>query len=187
MVGSLVQPGLGSKTPATGSRRESWSIVTHREAEGGCIVEGRGWWACWYCLASNCAWEDSLVHAVHVAIHGVGASCRTLIMFAGARARCAGVVVINVATMCMAVVITFKLFYQQRGRSDRGLVACGAATVATAVAVATAVVAAATTVVAAATVLIAASAAAKIAATAAMVSAVVSAATMLLAMAPPAA
>jgi hypothetical protein len=41
MVGSLVGPGLGSKTSATGSSRESRSIVAHREVEGGCKVEGR--------------------------------------------------------------------------------------------------------------------------------------------------
>ncbi len=112
MVGFLVGPGLGSKTPATRSSRELLSIVAHREAEGGCIVEGRGWWAGWRCLASNCAWEDGLVHAAHVAVHGVGASRCTLMVFSRARACCAGVVVVDVTTMCMAVVPIFELFYQ---------------------------------------------------------------------------
>jgi hypothetical protein len=87
MVGLLLGPGLGSKTAATGSSRESRSIVAHREAEGWCIVEGRGWWAGLHCLASNCAWEEGLVHAAHVAVHGVGVSCRALMVFAGACAH----------------------------------------------------------------------------------------------------
>ncbi len=53
MVGLLVGPGMGSKTPATRSGRELRSIATHRESEGVCIVEGRGWWVVWRCLASN--------------------------------------------------------------------------------------------------------------------------------------
>jgi hypothetical protein len=60
----------------------------------------------------NLAWEDGLVHATHVAIHRVGASCHALMVFTGVHARCAGVVVVNVAIMCMAVVPIFELFYQ---------------------------------------------------------------------------
>ncbi len=127
------------------------------------------------------------MHAAHVAIHGVGASCRALMVFARARAHCAGVVVVDVATMFMAVDPIFESFYQQGGGSGRGLVACVAAAIATAVAAATAVVAAATAVVATATVPIAAAAATKIAPAAAVFSADVSAPTMLLAAAPPAA
>jgi hypothetical protein len=114
IVGSLVGSNLGSN-PSYREHRESWSIVAHREAKGGCIVEGRGWWVGPCCLASNGAWEDGLVHAAHVAIHGVGVSCRTLMVFNGACARCTGVVVVNVATMCMAVVPIFESFYQQGG------------------------------------------------------------------------
>jgi hypothetical protein len=65
-------------------------------------------------------WEDGLVHAMHVAVHGVGASCHALIVLAGAHARCTGVVVVNVATMCMAVVPIFESFYQQGGGPVRG-------------------------------------------------------------------
>jgi hypothetical protein len=124
------------------------------------------------------------VHAVHVAVHGVGESCSALMVFARAHARCAGVVVINVATMCMAVVPIFESFYQQGGGSGRGLVACVPATVAAAVAAATNVMDAATAVVATATIPIATNAAAEIATAAIVVFAVVSPATMLLAAAP---
>jgi hypothetical protein len=125
------------------------------------------------------------VHAAHVAIHGVGVSCRALIVFPGARALCAAVVVIDVATMCMAVVPIFESFYQQGIGSGWGLVACVAAAVPATIATATAVVAAATAIVAATTIPIAIAATTKIAAATPVVSAIVSAATMLLAAAPP--
>ncbi len=55
------------------------------------------------------------MHAAHVAVHGVGASCGALMVFAWSRARCAGVVVIDVATMCMAVVSIFECFTNEGG------------------------------------------------------------------------
>ena len=48
------------------------------------------------------------MHAVHVALHGVGASCHVLMVFTGARARGTGVVVVDVVAMCMAVVPIFE-------------------------------------------------------------------------------
>ena len=65
--------------------------------------------------AANGAGEHSFMHPPHVAIYCVGPCGRALMVFAGAGTSGAGVVVINVATMSVAVVPIFPSLDGRRG------------------------------------------------------------------------
>ncbi len=122
VVGLLVGSGAESKTPAAGCSRELWPIGTHWEAEGGRVGEGLGWWTGWCCKPVDSAWKDSFVHATHGVAHCVGACHCMLVVLTWASMCCAGVVVVQVAAMCEAVVPVLKMFYRQGGEATWGVV-----------------------------------------------------------------
>jgi hypothetical protein len=164
------------KSPAAGSNGETRAIGPKGGAEGWCIIDGTGrWLGRWWCMP-DCTWEDGFVHAPHVAAHGIHTGGSALMMFARAGTRGAGVVVVHVATVRVAIMPVFELLDGVCCRSvgsgsaaaaaEATAVVAAAAVEASATAAATAV-AAATTVAAAATVV--ASAAATIIASAAAV------------------
>ena len=59
--------------------------------------------------------KNGLVHAAHGATHGVGTCRRALVVLSWAGTCCAGVVVVQIATMRVAVVTVFESFDQRGG------------------------------------------------------------------------
>jgi hypothetical protein len=87
------------ESPAAGSYGEMRSVGSKGDAEGWCIIDGtRRWLGRWWCTP-DCTQEDGFVHAPCVAALGIHTGGSTLMMFAWAGTRCAGVVVIQVAAV----------------------------------------------------------------------------------------
>jgi hypothetical protein len=78
-------------------------------AESWCIIDGMGRWSGRWWFVPNCTREDGFVHAPCVAAHGICAGGSVLMMFTRAGTRCAGVVVVHVATVRVAVMPVFKM------------------------------------------------------------------------------
>jgi hypothetical protein len=97
----------------------------------------------WWC-APDCTREDAFVHAPRVAAHGIHAGGSAPMMFAWAGTHRAGVVVIHIAAVHVAIMPVFKMLDGVCCRSV-GSGSAAAATEAAAVVAATAVEAAATT------------------------------------------
>jgi hypothetical protein len=129
VVGLLVSSVMGSRTPAARHSRESWPVGAHWEAEGGHVVERLGWGTGWCCMSANDAWEDSLAHVAHVAVHCVGACRHMLVVFTWASTCCTGVVVFNVAAMFETVVPVLPPFYRQGGEAAWGQMSSVAAAI----------------------------------------------------------
>ncbi len=107
------------------------------------MIDGMGRWSGhWWC-APDCTWEDGFVHAPCVSAYGIHTGGSALMMFARAGTRCAGVVVIHVAAMHVAIMAVFKMLDGVCCRSI-GSGSTATAAKATAVVAATAVEAAAT-------------------------------------------
>ncbi len=68
------------------------------------MIDRSGGWARHRGAAADGAGEHGFVHSSHVAVHRVGPRGRVLVLFVGAGASSAGVVVVDVATVCVAVV-----------------------------------------------------------------------------------
>ncbi len=80
--------------------------------------------------AANGAREHGFVHSPHVAVHCVGPRGRVLVLFAGAGASSADVIVVDVATMHVAVVRVLKsLDGRRRLRRAGGSTVTGATAV----------------------------------------------------------
>ena len=101
---------MWSETPAARGSGETWSADAKWHVEGWGVVDGGGGRACNWGTAAHGAGEYSFVHPFHVAIHCVGSHGGALVLFAGAGARAAGVVVVDITTMRVAVVPVLKTF-----------------------------------------------------------------------------
>ncbi len=106
---------MWTKTPAAGGSGETRAAVAEWHGEGRGVDDGCGGWACHRGLVANGAGEHSFAHPPHVAIHCVGSCGQALVLFARAGASSAGVVVVNVATMSVAVVPFLKSLDRRRG------------------------------------------------------------------------
>ena len=121
---------MWSKTPAAGGSWETQSTIAEGHGEGGGIIDRSGGRARHRGAAADGAGEHGFVHSPHVAIHCVGSRGRALVLFAGAGASSAGVVVVDVATVRVAVVPVFEtLDGQRRLRQARGCAVTGTAAV----------------------------------------------------------
>jgi hypothetical protein len=135
VVFTLVGRRMWTKTPTARGSGETRAAIVEWHGEGGCVVDRCRGWAWLGGAAANGAGEQSFVHPPHVAVHCVGPSGCMLMVFAEVGASGAGVVVIDVATMSVAVVPIFPLLDRRRGwlqHAGGSIVATVAAVVSTA-------------------------------------------------------
>ncbi len=109
IVGMHVGCCMRPESPAAGSHGETRSVGPKGGAEGWCIIDGMGRWSGhWWCTL-DCTQEDGFVHAPRVAAHGIHTSGSALMMFARVGTRRAGVVVIHIAAVHVAIMPVFEM------------------------------------------------------------------------------
>jgi hypothetical protein len=118
---------MWTKTPTAGGSGETWASVAKRHAEGGGVIDRWGGRASRLWAAANGAGEHGFVHPRRAAIHCVGTCGRALVVLVRAGAQTAGVVVINFATMGVAIIPVFKMFDWQRCVESAGGIVVSAA------------------------------------------------------------
>ncbi len=126
VVGPLVGRRVWTKTPTAWGSGEPRASVAERHVECGGVIDGRGGWARRLGAAANGAGEYGFVHPLRFAIHGVGPRGCTLVVLARAGARSAGVVVVDVATVGVAIIPVLKTFDWRRGVGSPGGIAVSA-------------------------------------------------------------